>query len=287
MADPNWYITGNPEVSTELVMHRDSAGEMVISSHDNRFPAADPKSPIEIARGSVSGAEAWKSYGELETSGAVTNHIVWPVAGEANLVVPSASGVQITLSSDSADDTDGGTGIRSVRMIYLDGSLNEQTETITLNGTTSVTTQATDIRFIQCMHMMTYGSQKQAAGNVSAVHDGTTYSYIKAGQRRCSSSFRRVPAGNILVITSLYGSSISGTSDSIAQIRFVATYLDGQDFTEDGITFPHQSIGIQDGAESVSSLAIAFPEGVIVGFEVTCDKSATINAGFMGHIENG
>ena len=268
-------------------MHRDSAGEMVIASHDNRFPAADPKSPIEIARGSVSGAESFSSYGELTTSGAVTDHVIWPVTGTANLAVPSSSGIQITVVSDSADDADGGTGIRSVRIIYLDGSLNEQTETITLNGTTPVTTQATNVRFIQCMHMLTYGSQKQAAGNISATHDGTTYSYIKSGQRRCSSSLRRVPNGKICIVRSVYGSSISGTSDARAQIRFVATYLDGEDFTEDAITFPHQSIGVQDGAESSSNLAMSFPEGVVIGFEVTCDKSATINAGFMGHIENG
>ena len=239
----------------------------------------------DVARGKLAGASNLASYGELTTAGAVTDHLVWPLAGTPDLAVPASPGVQMAVVSSSASDAAAGTGIRTVNVIYLDVDLAQQTEIVTLNGATPVNMVATDVRFIQCMHLATAGSGKKAAGNISATNGGTTYSYIPTGKRRCSSGTRRVPAGKRLIITSLYGSSISGAGQAKSEIRLVATGLDAVDTTESAITFPLQSVGMQDGAVTLSGLTIAVSAGLVVGFEVTVDKAATISAGFNGWVE--
>src|SRR3990167_6165721 len=59
-------------------------------------------------------------------------------------IFPS-SGIQMQISSTSADDDEGGTGVNSVIVNYLDNDYYEKEETITLNGTGVINTVATDI----------------------------------------------------------------------------------------------------------------------------------------------
>jgi len=231
------------------------------------------------------GYEAFNSYGELDTGGAVTNHIVWPLAGNPDLRVPASPGVQMSIVSTSTADDIAGTGIRTLHMHYLDASLNAQDEEIELDGTNPVTSIATDVRFIQCMHIGEFGTGKEAAGNISASNGGVTYSYLKAGNRRCLSSAKRVPAGKILMIAQMYAGSASGAADAIATVKLVLTAIGLHDYTEDEITIPQAGISVQDGSESLNlKPPLAVPEGLVVAFETTTDKAALVTAGFLGYL---
>src|SRR5512139_3268256 len=120
-----------------------------------------------VARGDVLNAEPFGGYGELTTAGAVNNQIIWP---DGVYTIPPAAGVQMSLVSTSASDGVAGTGIRSLDIHYLDNTLTPQIETVVLNGLTPVLTVATNIRFIQCMHMITFGTGKAAAGVITATN---------------------------------------------------------------------------------------------------------------------
>ena len=242
---------------------------------------------VEVARGNVPGAQIMASHGELTTAGAVDDHLVWPVTGTPDLNVPPEVGVQLAVVSDSVNDTDGGTGARILEIHYLDIDLNIQNEFVTLNGTTPVLTTATDIRFVECMHIHTFGSLREAAGNISGTDSGIIYSYIATGKRRCTNSARRVPAGKRLFILALWGGSVSGTAAAASTVRLVSTNLDRHQYTEEGFTIPHAAVSVQDSAESLTSLAVmSFPAGTVVGLETSTDKAATIVAGFAGWIED-
>jgi hypothetical protein len=246
-----------------------------------------PRSPVEVSRGTYADASNIASYGELTTTGAITDHLIWPVEGSPALTVPPSPGQQITLVSTSGNDATGGTGIQSVTILYLDGNLNQASEVVPLTGTTPTTTNATDIRFIQCMYASAFGTGVSAAGDISATYGaGVLHSFIPTGHRRCASSARRVPAGKRLIINGMAASSISGTAAARAQIRLIATGIYTDDFTEDAITFPYMAIGSQDSSEAMSNVFFAVPEGTVVGFEATCDKGATISASFFGWIED-
>jgi hypothetical protein len=79
-----------------------------------------------------------------------------------------AAAAQRSIASASANDTAAGTGARTVRIAYFDNSGNGPLfETVTLNGTTTVNTVATDIRFIESMEVITAGSLLANAGIIT------------------------------------------------------------------------------------------------------------------------
>ena len=241
---------------------------------------------LDVSRGLINGASNISSYGRISTGGAVSNHLVWPQTGSPNIPVPASSGVQMTLVSTAAADDDGSTGINTVAVHYLDANLAPQVEIVTMNGTSGVTTTATDIRFIQCMHGVSFGSGGKAAGTITASNGGTTYSQISAGDRRCSSSARRVPAGKRLIITAMGGGAGSGTAAAVAEINLVATKIYDLDLSDDGITFPFMGMEMQDCSMMATNTSVAFGAGVIVAMEVTTDKAAVVTAGWSGWFED-
>lgn len=243
----------------------------------------------QVARGNVVGANQLSSYGESVSGGALTNQPLAPIGVGAKVNVPPADGVQMSLVSTSAnDDKDAGTGVRSVHVHYLDADLVEQYEEVFLEGLTPVTTSATDIRFVQCTHIHTYGSGAVAAGNISVYTTGPViYSYIETGRKRCGSSFRRVPAGKRLIVKSLHAGCISSTSDTQGVIRFVTTKIDDIDYTEDGFFVPVMSLCFQNNSVALPlDMPIGVESGVIVGMEYDVDKGATVAGGYVGYFED-
>ena len=256
---------------------------------NDTLPVSEANSDVytQIARGTVSGAQTFSGYGQYVSTGATTNHVIWP-DGVFNL--PSPTGVQMSIVSTSAND-DGspvGTGIRTMDIHYLDANLVPQVENITLNGLTPVLTVATNIRFIQCMHITTVGSLKAAAGVITATNSAVIYSQIDAGSRRCSSTARMVPAGKRLFVAGATGGSISGTAAAGAVIKISATYFEGHDLTSQTLFIPFGSISMQDMSVAYTFPIPAgpFPAGAVVLMEVTVDKAAIITGNWYGWLEN-
>ena len=238
---------------------------------------------IDVARGKITGAQPYSAYGSRTTSGAESN-VLWP---NGTYSFPSSAGVQMSIVSTSANDSAAGTGIRTLDIHYLDANLASQTETVTLNGTTPVLTIATNIRFIQCMHGLTFGAGNAAAGNISASNGGNTYSYIETGRVRCSSSVRMVPAGKRLIVTSFFGGSVSGAAGAATIIRLATPSYDGHDLTASGIFFPLASGAFQDNSGGLTiQCPIALTAGQSIGMTFTTDKSATIVGSWFGWMEN-
>lgn len=239
---------------------------------------------LAVSRGVVTGAEVFGAYGKLVTSGAVTHQLIWP---DGTFNVPSSSGVQMTLVSTSAQDGVAGTGIRSVHMHYLDANLIPQSETITLNGLTPVTSVATNVRFIQCLHLATYGSGKAAAGTITATNAGLIYSQISTGALRCSSSARMVPSGKRLIVSGLSGGSSSGTAAASSTVSICSTILDTHDYTADAILIQYATAAVQDNNTTLSlNPPLSFPQGVVVAMTASTDKAATIVGSWFGWLEN-
>lgn len=238
----------------------------------------------EVARGNVRGASVVSSYGKATTTGASANIYVQPQLGTH---FPTPQGVQMSLVSDSANDAAAGTGARTVRIEYLNGSLDTMFETITLNGTTPVLTQATDIRFVQSMQVATFGSLLLTAGTVTVTQGGYTYCQIGAGERTHKSSFRRVPRGKMMMVSSLFAGSNSGTSATRSMVQFCTSQIDGLNAQETGIIYAHFGVELQDNSLALTN-KLPFPvgEGHIYGFVSSTDKAATVTAGITGWLED-
>lgn len=236
-----------------------------------------------VARGIIPGATPFGSFGRRTASGAVTLQVLWP---NGPFVLPPSTGVQITFVSTSASDAALGTGARTIDMHYLDTSLNSKVESITLTGLTPVLSVATNVRFIQDIHITTAGSTKAAVGTITASTGATTYSLIVPGDVRCASSARMVPAGKRLLISSIYASSVSQTAAETT-VAITSTQYEDHNLTIENIFTPFAQAGFEDnGLTLILSPPLAFTEGACVAMEYTQSGTATVTGGWFGWLED-
>ena len=240
--------------------------------------------PASIARGDVPGVFAVDAMGQRSSSGAETNQPITPV--DSGIHVLDAGG-QMSVQSTSSNDTAGGTGARAMRIHYLDTAGVQQSEDVPLNGTTAVLTTATDMMFVECQHLTDVGSAGAAVGDISTTNDGTEYSRIKAGDTRCTSSWRMVPAGKRLVVTDWSKSSISSTADTRSVIKLSSNWILGELFEDPRIYFGHQSVGAQNGGIADDYMTpLVFPERALVGATHTSNRAGTTTSAWRGYYED-
>jgi len=244
--------------------------------------------PLDIARGVITGSQAFGAYGEITTAGAVTKNVIWP---DGVFNIPNqTTGEAITFVSSSVEDAVGGTGVSAIEVHYLDVNLAPQTLAVTLTGTTPVTGLLTGCRFIQCMHITTVGSAGSAVGQIDAYQAGTPatiYSLIAAGAERCTSSMRMVPAGKKCIVKGAVVSAVSITADAYAVTRIIASEIDTHQYIDPFIFIPQGSIGAQNnGIGYVFPVPFIFNAGTIVGGRVTTNKACTVSYDWFGWLED-
>ena len=228
----------------------------------------------DIARGNVPGSTPFSTFGEKAVSGSGTS-IVWQTGMPNTLTVPD--NIQLTLVSTSASDTG------DIVLRYLDGNLIERYETVTLDGTTPVTTTATDIRALN----NAYSKFGPVAGTVTMTSGGTTYGRMTAGDIQFHTSMIRVPSNKRLMLTGLYAGSASGSSASRVIVSLVTSFINGDSFADDGYLHPLAAVALQDNSSTFPNFGpFPIPGGEWVGFRAQWDKAADITAGFFGWTEN-
>ena len=168
---------------------------------------------------------------------------VWD--GPTDRYGPPAAPQQMRIVSSSANDASAGTGVRIVRLYYLDANYVAREEYITLNGTTPVLTVATNILRVNKMHASGVGSLGVASGNISLTStDGvTTYSYLTAGRNFARQAVYTVPEGYKLRIEQWQVSSGS-TGNHFCQHTLLATSDDG---IASPVLLPKDEQGSQNG----------------------------------------
>ena len=152
---------------------------------------------LRVARGEIPGMKTYVIAGRKDSIDNTALDDLTQIPGTT--VVPSPGGVQLEIISSAAAD-DGapvGTGAQTVNIHYLDTAGAEQNETIIMNGTTLVTTVATDIDHVQWINTNAVGSGGVAAGNISlqGLGGGAVFEYIAAGGNQSLSARYVVPTG--------------------------------------------------------------------------------------------
>lgn len=227
----------------------------------------------DIARGRVPNTKPFAIFGERVTAGAVTDSALWETGMPNGLTVPQ--GVQLSFVAAGATT-------QRLKMVYLDGDLIERIETITLTGTVPVLTQATDIRFVNSV----YSLDGVLLQGVTATAGGTTYVVIPAGAVQFDGAIYRVPAGKRLMLTSLYGGAVSGTSAARVVLKIETSFFNGDRFADSGVLHPVGGVALQDNAVTLPFGPFPIPAGEIVAMTFKCDKAADVVGGFFGWLEN-
>lgn len=152
---------------------------------------------LQVARGQISWHRSVTVFGynsDVDTS----LETVWPYGG---LLPYPSNALQLSVSSDNANDTSAGTGARTVYLEGLDADHNTISEVVTLNGQTAVTTAKSYLHINNC-YVLTAGSGNSAAGTiyfgtgvVTAGVPATVYDVIQFDYNARVTGSYTVPAG--------------------------------------------------------------------------------------------
>jgi len=262
-------------------------GALYITNNDgtNWHFKADPEPYLyRIAEGKIAGKTAINriAYNPTLSSSAV----IAPSDPASYSWITTAAGIQpVVVSSDAQDSADvgagaPGTGVNSVTVTYLDADHVEQTEDVTLDGTTEVTMTADDVFRINNVQTKTVGTGGSAAGNISVLDGsgGNMIGYIAVGNNCNRVGVYTVPADKELYITSVKVSGVHGAANKRAIIR-----LSG--IASGVFTTRFETAMVQDTTALDLDMPLVFPEKTDILWRGVSDGTATVHIFMSGWLE--
>lgn len=152
---------------------------------------------------------------------------VWTEGGNYTGWIAPGNAAVVSISSASTDDAAAGSGARTVFVQGLNANWELQSEVVSLNGTTPVTTANTYIRCwrLLCTTFGTYGGSN--VGKITATIGGATVATVEVGFGATQLALFTVPAGYTAYVTAVRVSALSTkASDFIYNIRYNADQSD-------------------------------------------------------------
>lgn len=237
---------------------------------------------LQVARGQIPGHSAISVFGynpDVDTA----EESIWPDGG--TVPHPTVASV-LKISSSSTDDTSAGTGARTVTIVGLDGSYNQVSESITLNGQTAVNTTNSYL-YVNGFYVASTGSGGANAGNINAGTGVVTagvpavlYDIIATGYNNRTTAHYCVPAGYTgylttgVITTGQASGSTSVTAflkqhgqDGIVRVGAVSTLNNGAvqyDFSYPYIISEKNCVGASAIGSAVNNSASAFFNIVLI-----------------------
>ena len=163
---------------------------------------------LDISRGNYSNATSLNIFGFNRSIG-TDFETVWNDGG--NYVYPTSALIMSLVSTSAADTMD-------VLIVGLDINYNAIIETVTLTGTSAVTTSAAFFRINSAVILT--GSN---VGDISISNGGTKYAFIEALIGTTQSAIYTVPAGHSLYIVRIDANSATTNGQKYLFIRNVIT----------------------------------------------------------------
>jgi hypothetical protein len=237
---------------------------------------------LQVARGQIPGHSAISVFGynpDVDTA----EESIWPDGG--TVPHPTVASV-LKISSSSTDDTSAGTGARTVTIVGLDGSYNQVSESITLNGQTAVNTTNSYL-YVNGFYVASTGSGGANAGNINAGTGVVTagvpavlYDIIATGYNNRTTAHYCVPAGYTgylttgVITTGQASGSTSVTAflkqhgqDGIVRVGAVSTLNNGSvqyDFSYPYIISEKNCVGASAIGSAANNSASAFFNIVLI-----------------------
>ena len=192
-------------MANEKVLLIDEFGNAYGVKHIDNKPRVSSVSYLnDIAEGNVSGHTAIDVNGYAPSLSNTVYDTIWNVGGQLTYLTAAEI---LKVSSDDVNDTSAGTGARTIVISGLDGSYNEISETITMNGTTVVSTSNSYLRLFEaCVDTVGSDTSQTNIGNITIENNAqtSTLSIIKVGIGCTGNVFWTVPAGKTLYMAAYY-----------------------------------------------------------------------------------
>lgn len=221
---------------------------------------------FDIAEGNVSNHSPFNKYAINDDIDSAAEEDIWSVGG--SYVFPAAAQQMEVVSSSVEDDDDKGggtpgTGVRSIRIYYLDASFAEKTVDVTMDGTTTVATSVSDIFRINRVRPLTVGTGLKAAGNIDIrnLADTPIYSRIATTFTKGRQLIYTVPVGKTLYIYKISGSIGGTTAPKYGRFTLRSTW-DDISLTRNAWMTAYAEVGMSSGFWSMPlECPLKFPAG--------------------------
>ena len=160
---------------------------------------------LAVAQGAVEGYSNVSKFGYNDAIGSGSYESIWETGGAYPFMTTAD---QLEIVSADSNDTSAGSGARTVELQGLDSSYNLLTETITMNGTATVTTTGSFLRIFR-VRVITAGTSETNEGNITITDQdtSTTRATISAGNGQTLMAVYTVPAGKTAYIVKINVSS--------------------------------------------------------------------------------
>ena len=154
----------------------------------------------DIAEGNISDHEAVRRYG-YNTDVAAALETVYTVSN-LKTYLTAAERLQVKSTDTDDDGSPAGNGARTVTVYGLDANYAEINETVTMNGTTNVTTDASFLR-VSSIEVATAGTTGYNEGTITVSNNAGAIilAQIRAQINISHGAFYTVPAGHTLYVT--------------------------------------------------------------------------------------
>lgn len=196
---------GTDQTTFEISTHYGTGGilsapkNIVLGQDADAIATRDTSFEQEIAQGLREGFTLVQKFGRnIDVDSGSVPEDVWE-GGGTYTGFPLTDTETVDVFSSSANDTAAGSGARTVLIEGLDASGAVQTEVITLNGTTAVTSSNTYFR-VNRVQVETSGNSNQAfnAGTITVRHTTTTanvFAVVPVGTNRSQIGCYTIPVG--------------------------------------------------------------------------------------------
>ena len=188
------------------------------------YPSEDQK--LNIARGLVKGTSIRNIFGYNSS----VNNAFKPLWELGSVYTYPTQNLTMDVVSTNTNDTS-----VTVKIVGLDSDYNELSETLTLNGTSTVTSNN---EYFRINDVITIAGN--ADGNVNVTNSSVTYARIRAGDGRNQASIYTVPANTSFYLYRIDGFSATATGSQYVTFRNEVTNSSNVTFRVAETTFINQ-----------------------------------------------
>lgn len=178
---------------------------------------------LSVSQGEVSGSTTLYKFGY---NGDVTSteETIWTPGGDINY---RDDAITVEVSSSNINDTSGGTGARTIKVIGVDENYNQIEEDITMGGTNIVTGEKNFLRVFRSF-VTSAGTSETNIGTITIRSSDTDVTMAEipvngGGEGQTQMAVYTVPAGKTLYVNQLtFTASVSGTGNKYATIKLIS-----------------------------------------------------------------
>lgn len=235
----------------------------------------------EIALGLRQGNSLWNKWGYNKDIDIGTE----VVAAFGGTFTPLTTATTLTIASTSTDDDDGGTGVNSIVVYGIDANREEQTEVITMNGTTNVVTTSTWLG-INRVAIYLAGTGKINAGTitVTATTGGSTMANMPVGEGVTQQCIFHIPVSHRFLAKWLWINVLNNNKNATLNFK-LKVYSAINNATQNVFDLDVDTSKVTEPISVNPSVPFPIGESSVMWLECTSDTAdISVNARFSGQL---